>query len=130
MAKSVSAVKGNQAKPQQKPMEPSALRLQTAARVVFALAAQSRSSPYKSPPRRANQSEHDVAASLKMPRSPPMQFQPVSRSTHAVCTSGTLHIVPLLHRSQSTRARTAVVSDSDPVLLNPGTRYGSFPALS
>ena len=114
MAKSVSAVKGNQAKPQQKSMEPSALRLQTAARVMFALAAQSRSSPYKSPPRRANQSEHDVAASLQIPRSPPMQFQPVSRSTHAVCTSGTLHIVPLLHRSQSTnqntRARTAVVS--------------------
>ena len=116
-------------------MKPSALRLQTAARVMFALAAQSRSSPYKSPPRRANQSEHDVAASLKMPRSPPMQFQPVSRSTHAVCTSGTLHIVPLLLTAHNLLIKIPVLAlplshDSDPFLLNPGTRYGSFPALS
>jgi len=55
MAKSVSAVKGNQAKPQQKSMEPSALRLQTAARVMFALAAQSRSSPCKSRVAQTNQ---------------------------------------------------------------------------
>ena len=101
-------------------MEPSALRLQKAARAMFALAAQSRSSPYKSPPRRANQSEHDVAASLKMPRSPPMQFQPVSRSTHAVCTSGTLHIVPLLLTAHNLLIKIPVLAlplshDSDPL---------------
>ncbi|RYN54711.1 hypothetical protein AA0118_g9071 [Alternaria tenuissima] len=115
MAKSVSAVKGNQAKPQQKSMEPSALRLQKAARAMFALAAQSRSSPYKSPPRRANQSEHDVTASLKTPRSPPMQIPArLQIDTRRLHERDLAYSPPSSHRSQSTnqntRARSAVVS--------------------
>ena len=64
--------------------------------------------------------KHDVAASLKIPRSPPMQFQPVSRSTHAVCTSGTLHIVPLLLTAHNLLIKIPVLAlplshDSDPL---------------
>ena len=133
MAKSVSAGQGNQAKPQQNPWSQVRCVFRQL-RVSCLLSRRSRV------PRHAKASsrkpiKHDVAASLKIPRSPPMQFQPVSRSTHAVCTSGTLHIVPLLLTAHNLLIKIPVLAlplshDSDPFLLNPGTRYGSFPALS
>jgi len=56
----------------------------------------------------------------KPPDRHPCRFQPVSRSTHAVCTSGTLHIVPLLLTAHSLLIKIPVLAlplshDSDPL---------------
>jgi hypothetical protein len=118
MAKSVSAGQGNQAKPQQNPWSQVRCVFRQL-RVSCLLSRRSRV------PRHAKASsrkpiKHDVAASLKIPRSPPMQFQPVSRSTHAVCTSGTLHIVPLVLTAHNLLIKIPVLAlplshDSDPL---------------